>query len=107
VQLKNILMEKCCRKFTKGVLFLHNNVLAYWALATQKLAYMGFQCLDHLPYYLDRATLYYQLFPALKKQLKDCHFSFDMGVIVAAETWLDRPHSEFFFVWLAKVGATG
>ena len=35
VQLKDIPMEKC-RKVTKGVLFLHNNVPAHRALATQK-----------------------------------------------------------------------
>jgi hypothetical protein len=31
------------RKVTKGVLFLHGNAPAHWALATQKkLAYLGF-----------------------------------------------------------------
>jgi len=43
MQMKDILKEKCRRKFTKGVLFLHDNALAHWALATQKkLAYLGF-----------------------------------------------------------------
>ena len=38
-------------KVTKGVVFLHDNAPAHRALATQKkLAYLGFQCLDHLPY---------------------------------------------------------
>jgi len=36
VQLKDILKEKCRREVTKGVLFLHNNAPAHWALATQK-----------------------------------------------------------------------
>ena len=41
---------------TKGVLFLHDNALAHRALATQnKLAYLGFQCLDHPPYSPDLA----------------------------------------------------
>ena len=32
----------------KGVLFLHDNAPAHWALAAQKkLAYLGFQCVDH------------------------------------------------------------
>jgi hypothetical protein len=49
VQLKDILKEKRRGKVTKGVLFLHDTVPAHWALATQKkLAYLGFQCLDHL-----------------------------------------------------------
>jgi len=56
VQLKDILKEKRCRKFTKGVLFLHDNARAHRALATQKkLAYVGFQCLDHPSYSLDLA----------------------------------------------------
>jgi len=50
VELKDILKEKCYRKVSKGVLFLHDNALAHCALATQKkLAYLGFQCLDHPP----------------------------------------------------------
>ena len=51
VHLKDILKEKHHGKVTKGVLFLHDSVAAHWALATQKkLAYLGFQCLDHPPY---------------------------------------------------------
>jgi len=34
VQLKDILKEKCRRRLTKEVLFLHNNALAHRALAT-------------------------------------------------------------------------
>jgi histone-lysine N-methyltransferase SETMAR len=59
------------RKVTKGVLFLHDNAPAHRAFATQKeLAYLGFQCLDHLPYSEDLALSDYHLFPELKKQLK-------------------------------------
>jgi len=87
VQLKDILKEKCRRKVTKGVLFLHNNALAHQALATQKkLAYLGFHCLDHPHYSLDLAPLNYHLFPGLKKQMKGRHFSSDAEVIAAAET---------------------
>ena len=50
VQLKDILREKSCRKVTKGVLFLQENAPAHQALTAQnKLAYLGFQCLDHHP----------------------------------------------------------
>ena len=57
VQLKDILKEKCHRKVTKGVLFLHN-APAHQALATRKkLAYLGFQYLDHPPYSQDLAPL--------------------------------------------------
>jgi len=108
VQLKDILTEKRRGKFTKGVLFLHDNAPAHRALATQKkLAYPGFQCLDHPTYSPDLAPSAYQLFPGLKKQLKGRHFSSDAEVIAAAETWLDGQAPDFFFEWLAKVRATG
>jgi len=76
---------------------LHNSAPAHRALATQKkLAYLGFHCLDHPPYSPDLAPLDCHLFPGLKKQLKGHHFSSDMEVIAATETWLDGQHSEFF-----------
>ena len=96
VQLKDSLKEKRRGKVTNSVLFLHDNATAHRALATQKkLAYLGFQCLDHPPYSPDLAPLDYHLFPGLKKQLKCRHFSSD-EVIAAAETWLDGQPSDFF-----------
>ena len=51
VQLKDILKEKCRGKITKWVLFLHDSAPAHRTLATlKKLAYLGFQCLDHPSY---------------------------------------------------------
>jgi len=95
--LKDILKEKRCGKFTKGVLFLHDNVPAHRALATQKkLAYLGFQRLDHPSYSPDLASSNYHLFSGLKKQLKARHFSSNAEVIAAAETRLDGQTSEFF-----------
>jgi len=76
---------------------LHDNVRAHRALATQKkLAYLGFQCLDHPLYAPDLAPSDYHLFPGLRKQLKVRHFSSDSEVIAAAETWLDGQPSDFF-----------
>jgi len=49
-------------------------------------------------YSLDLAPSDYHLFPGLKKQLKDHHFSSDVEVIAATETWLDSQPSEFFWV---------
>ena len=68
MQLKDILKEECRRKCNKGVLFLHSNAPTHWALATQKkLAYLGFQCLDHPLYSPDLAPSDYHLFSGLKK----------------------------------------
>jgi len=45
----------------------------------------------------------YHLFPGLKKQLKVRHFSSDMEVIAATETWLDGQPSEIFLSGLQKL----
>ena len=92
VQLKDILKEKRRGKVTKGVLFLHDNAPAHGALATQKkLAYLGFQLLDHPPYSPDLTTSDYHLFPGLKKQLRGRHFSSDAEVIAARRPgWADN-----------------
>jgi len=106
--LKDILKEKRRGEVHKGVLFLHDNVPAHRALAIQKkLAYLGFQCLDHPPHSPDLVPSDYHLFPGLKKQLKVRHISSNAEVIAAAENWLDGQPYDFFFEWLAKVRATG
>jgi len=75
VQLKDILKEKHHGKVTKGVLFLHDNAPAHRALATQKkVAYLGFQCLDHPPYSPDLAPSDYHLLPGLKKKIERLPF---------------------------------
>jgi histone-lysine N-methyltransferase SETMAR len=87
VQLKDICKEISRGNFTKRVLFLHDNVPAHQALATQKkLAYLDYQYLDHPPYSPDLAQSDYHPFPGLKKQLKGRHFSFNTEVISAADT---------------------
>ena len=66
VQLKDTLKDKRRGKVTRGALFLYDNTLAHRALATQKkLAYMGFQCLDHSPYSPDITPSDYYLFSGL------------------------------------------
>ena len=79
VQLKDILKEIHQRrgKVTKRVLFLQDSAPADRALATQKkLAYLGFQCLDHPPYSPDLAPSDYHLFPGLKKKTIESSPSF-------------------------------
>jgi len=98
VQLKDILNEKRHGKVTKGALFFDDNAPAHRALAAQKkLAYLGFQCLDHPPYSPDLATSDYHLFPGLKKNSKVAIFRPTRRPFAAAETWLDGQPSEFFF----------
>ena len=83
---------------------MQDNAPAHRTLATQKkMAYLGFQCLDHPPYSPDLAPSDYHLFPGLKKQLKGCHFSSDAEVIAAAEIWLDGQPSQFFLRVLQKL----
>jgi len=75
VQLKDILKGKCHRKFTKWISFLHDNAPAHQALATQKkMAYLGFQYLDHPPYSPDLTPSDYHLFPRLKKTIESSQF---------------------------------
>jgi len=77
VQLKDILKEKRRGKFTKVVLFLHDNALAHRTLATQKkLACLGFQCLYHPPYSPDLAPSDNHLFPGLNKTIENSPFFF-------------------------------
>jgi hypothetical protein len=84
---------------------LHDNAPAHRALATKKLAY---QCLDHPSYSSGSGPVGPPPVPwTEKKQLKGCHFSSNLEVIAAMETWLDRQLSEFSFEWLAKVRAMG
>jgi histone-lysine N-methyltransferase SETMAR len=91
-------------KVTKGVLFLHDNAPAHRALATQKkLAYLGFQCLDHPPYSPDLAPSDYHLVPGLKKQSKSRHFSPHVEATAAVGTWLDGQPPEFFLSGLQKI----
>ena len=67
VQFNDILKEKHRGKFAKWVLFLHENAPSHRALAIQKkLAYLGFQCLNHPPY---SPASDYRVFPGLKKKL--------------------------------------
>jgi len=69
MQLNEILEEKRRGNVTKVVLFLHDNAPARQALVTEKkLAYLGFQFLDHPPYSPDLAPSDYHLFPGLKKK---------------------------------------
>ena len=86
-------------KVNKGFLFLHFIAPAHRALASQKeLAYLGFQCFDHLPYSPNLAPSHYYQFPGLKNQMKFRPFSSDAGVIDVEETWMDGKNSEFFWV---------
>jgi len=75
------------REVHPGGLVLHDNSNAHLAFSTRKkLAYQGFECLDHPLYSPDLSPSDYHLFSELKKQLKSHHFSSDAEVIAAEET---------------------
>jgi len=85
LQMKDILKEKRCEKFNKGVLFLHDSAPAHQALATQKkLAYLDCKCLDHTPYSPDLVPSDYHHFPS------------DVEAIAASEMSWNGHYSEFF-----------
>jgi hypothetical protein len=77
---------------------LHDNAPAHRTLATQKkLAYLGFNHLDHPFYSHELVQSDYGLFPGLKKKtIAGRHFSSDAGVIAAAETLVGRTTLKFF-----------
>jgi transposase len=77
-------------------LFLHYNALAHQALATQKkLAYLGFQCLDHPPYSPDLA----QSEKNWKKQLKFRHFPLTQSSLLSwRPVWTDNLLKFCFFL---------
>jgi histone-lysine N-methyltransferase SETMAR len=107
VQLKEILTEKYRGKVIKGVLFLHNSAPAHWALVTQKkLAYLGFQCLDHPPYFPDLALSDYHLYPGLKKTIECSSFYVRRGGHCCRGDIVGRTTFLIFCEWLAKVRAT-
>jgi transposase len=92
--IEGLLKENRHGKFTKEVLFLHDNVPAHWTLATQKkLAYLGFHSLDHPPYSPDLAPSDYHLFLGLKKQLNGRHFSYNTEFIFIV--WGSIPLCEY------------
>jgi histone-lysine N-methyltransferase SETMAR len=66
--------------------------MAHWALATQKkLAYLGFQCLDHPPYSLDLAPSDYHLFHGLKKTIeREVDQSKDLSAPWYAQKWSSK-----------------
>jgi len=105
--MKDILKENRRRKFTKGVLFLLDNAPAHRTLATQKkLAYLGFQCLDHSPYSPNLAPSDYHLFLGLKINSKFAIFRpTRRSLLPRRPGWMDNLN--FFFEWPEKVRATG
>ena len=64
--MRDILKKKRHGKFTKEVLSLHDDAPIHRALESKKkLAYLGFQCLDHSSYSLDVFPSGYHLFSGL------------------------------------------
>jgi hypothetical protein len=104
VQLKDIFKLKDDGKYTKWVLFSHDYAPTSRALALQmKPAFLGFQCLDQLPYSPYLTPSGYHLIHGLNKQLKSRHFSCDAQAIAAPVTWMEEQISEIFLSGLQKI----
>jgi hypothetical protein len=73
VQLKDILKEKSHGEVTKLFLFLHDNIPAFRALATQKK--LGVQCLEHPPLFSESGPVGILPDPWPEKAIEICHFS--------------------------------
>jgi len=106
VQLKDILKEKRLGKVTK---FLHDNAPAHRALATQnKLAYLGFQCLDHPTYSPDLGPSGLPPAPWTENATERSSFFVRRGGHCCRGDLVGGTIFRFFFFeWLAKVRATG
>jgi len=101
VQWKDILKESVA-EVHQGVLFWHDNAPAHRGLATQKkLAYLGFQCLDHPPYSPDLTPLDYHLFPGLKKIIEIPPFFVRRGGNCCRGDLVRRTTFWIFFFWVA------
>ena len=95
-------------KVTTRVLFLHDSALAHRAHATQKkLAYLGFQCLEHPPYSPDLAPSVYHFFLWTEKTIERSPFFVRRGSHCCRGDLVGRTIFRIFFQWLAKVRATG
>jgi hypothetical protein len=87
---------------------LHYNAPVHRVLAAQKkVAYLGFQCLDHTPHSPDLAPSDYHLFSGLKKTIVRLPFFIRREGLCCRGDLVGRTISDFFFEWLAKVRATG
>ena len=88
-------------KVSKRVLLWHDNAPAHHALATQKkLAYLGFQSVDHPPYSRDLAPLDYRLFPGLKKIIESSQIFVQHGGHYSHRDLLGR--TNFCIFWVAS-----
>ena len=100
MQFEDILKEKRLCKFTKWVLFLHENASSQRTLETKKnLSYLRFQCLDHPCCSPDLAPSEYHFFPGLINQCESHLFSSDAKVIATANIWLNGEYTAFFSVF--------
>ena len=98
VQLKDILKKKRRQEVSKGVLFLHDNASSHWALAPQKkLAYLGFQCLDHPPLFSGSGPVGLPPVPWTEKIIERSQFFVRRGGHCCGGDLLDGQPSEFFF----------
>jgi histone-lysine N-methyltransferase SETMAR len=83
---------------------LHDNAPAQWALETQKkMAYLGFQWLDHPTYSPDLAPSDYHLFPGLKQTIESTPFFVQCGGHCYCKYLVDGQPPVFFLSGLQTI----
>ena len=89
VQFKNILKEKFGGNFIKIISYLHEIGPSHRTRTTQKkMAYQGFQCLNHTPNSTDLALLDCHLFSCLKKKMNVRLFV--KSLVPRSSGWTDK-----------------
>ena len=84
---------------TKWVLFMHDNALALRALATHnKLAYLGFHCLVHPPYFSGSDPVELTPVSWTEKTIESSLIFVEVEVITSTETGLDGQYCVLFCV---------
>ena len=107
VQLKDILKEKRCGKVIKGVLFLHDKPPGSTGTCNpEETGLPGLPVSSSPTLFSGSGSVGLPPVPWTEKTIERSPFFVRREVHCCAETWLDGQNSDFF-LWLAKVRATG
>ncbi|GFV46812.1 mariner Mos1 transposase [Trichonephila clavipes] len=96
-KLRRVLQNKRRGMLSKGVLLLHGNARSHTSRTTLNLIEsFGWEVLDHTPYSPDLAPSDIHLFQYLSYSLGGKHFSDNVEVKEAVNSWLSNQAADFF-----------